>query len=259
MNDFIFLSLFLFVLGSIIGSFLNAVIYRLPREIPIGLPRSRCTRCAKVIFWYENIPIASWIFLKGKCSACKAKISPRYPAIELLMGVFFLFVLREHIVLGDFVTPVYYSILFGIFVCMFFIDVDFQIIPDSMNFILAILLLVFNFGTLSWKEMVLGAGVGFSLPFFVTWGFYQIKGKIGLGGGDIKLYTALGLALGPLGIIQNIFLSCFLGAIVGISFIGFKVIDKNTSIPFGPFIVTVASVQILMAEHFSKYWSYLFP
>ncbi len=258
MNRFAFLSIFSFTLGLIIGSFLNAVIYRVPRKIPIGLPRSRCLQCAKVIFWYENIPLISWIFLKGKCSGCGVRISLRYPLIELLSGIFFLAFVQKSFVFDDLTTSIYYSLVFGIFVCIFFIDIDFQIIPDSMNLALAILFFIFNMSSLPWEKMVMGAGTGFLLPFLVTWGFYQIKGKIGLGGGDIKLYTALGIVLGPLGVIQNIFLSCFLGAVVGISLIGFKIIDKDHPIPFGPFIITVASFQIFVPEHFFKYWSYLF-
>ncbi len=258
MNISTFLSVFSFFIGVSIGSFLNAVIYRMPREIPIGLPRSRCPSCAKVIFWYENIPIISWFLLRGKCSGCGMRISCRYPIVELVTGLFAFFMAPSSFAPSEVLVFTYQLTLFGILLAIFLIDFDFQIIPNSLNIYLAIILFVFNSTSLPWKKMIVGAGIGFLLPFLVTWGFYQLKGKIGLGGGDIKLYTALGIALQPFGIVQNIFLSCFLGAIVGISLIGFKVIDKNTPIPFGPFIVIVASLQFFIPGSFSRFWSLMF-
>ena len=137
-----------------------------------------------------------------------------------------------------------------ILILIILIDLDFQIIPDSLNIYLGLLLLVFNIMAIPWNKMIWGAVLGFSIPFVVTWAFYLLRGKIGLGGGDIKLYTVLGLALLPYGIIQNIFLSCLLGGIMGVTLIGLRVIDRNTPIAFGPFICFIAFFQLLVPDRF---------
>lgn len=105
--------------------------------------------------------------------------------------------------------------------------------------------------------MLLGVLIGGGLPYLVTWLFYKLRGKIGLGGGDIKLWAVLGLYLGPIGIVHNIWVSCSLGAIIGVMLIFFKVIERDQPVPFGPFILVVASAQIFFDEFFHRFLSFL--
>ena len=129
--------------------------------------------------------------------------------------------------------------------------------PDSINIYLALLFLLISWFSHSWTYWLIGGAIGLGFPLLVSWVFYLLKGQVGLGGGDIKLYGALGFYLGPVGIMQNIFLSCFLGALVGIILIATKFIKKENPIPFGPFIIIVASLQIFGESWFKHLISYI--
>jgi leader peptidase (prepilin peptidase)/N-methyltransferase len=243
--------IFSLVFGLLIGSFLNALIYRLPRDINIALPRSSCPHCKKIIVWYENIPVLSFLFLKGKCSGCGGRISWRYPAIELLTGLvsFALFPISTEWKL--ILNYLFYFSVFCVFLSHLLIDLEHQILPDSLNIFLGVVIFSYALYYYHWTYWLIGGLVGFLFPLAVTWGFYLLRGQIGLGGGDIKLFGVLGLYLGPLGVIHNIFFSCFLGSIVGISLILFKKMDKKNPIAFGPYIIIVATIQIFFPDFFS--------
>ncbi|NOT79477.1 MAG: prepilin peptidase [Bacteriovoracaceae bacterium] len=249
--------LFFTIFGLLVGSFLNALIYRLPRDINIALPRSSCTQCKKLIYWYENIPILSYIFLKGKCSGCQSKISLLYPFVEFIVACFAFSIAPKNLEPDSLLNFFFYFSIFCAFLVHFIIDLKHQILPDSITIYMAcvfLLLSIFNKPLTFW---LVGGLIGLGFPLMVTWIFYKIKGQVGLGGGDIKLYGALGLYLGPVGIMQNIFLSCFLGAIVGIFMIAFKVMKKENPIPFGPFIIVVGAFQIFSPELFAYLISYI--
>lgn len=243
---------FIFIFGTCIGSFLNAVIYRLPRGINIVHPRSSCPNCNKVILWYENIPFFSFLFLRGKCSECNTSISLRYPIVELFTGVFSLVVFHFN---GISFEYFFYFFIGCIFIAHFLIDIDFQLLPDSLNLILGLLFLINTVIYSKYINTLWGGVVGFTVPFSVTWIFYKIKGKIGLGGGDIKLFAVLGLYLGPFHIMQTIFLSCFLGSLVGIGLIILGKMSKENPMPFGPMIIIVATIQIYLPLFYKSYLS----
>ena len=147
--------------------------------------------------------------------------------------------------------------VFCVFLVHFIVDLKHQILPDSLNIYLAVLFLMITIFNYPWSHWLVGGALGFGFPLIVSWVFYQLKGQIGLGGGDIKLYGALGIYLGPIGIMQNLFLSCFLGAIVGLTLIGTKVIKRENPIPFGPFILVVGAVQIFASDWFEHLISYI--
>ena len=243
--------LFALVFGLFIGSFLNVVIYRTPRDQSIVSPRSSCPACGKLISWYENIPIFSFLFLRGHCSGCKARISWRYPAVELVVGIAAAACFTG-VTGAALLNFVFFFSVFCVFLAELLIDLEHQILPDGLNLYLAIMFLVFALIYRTPIYWISGALIGFLFPYSVTWVFYKLRGKIGLGGGDIKLFGALGLWLGPIGIVQNIFLSCFSGALVGLLFISLKKMTKDNPIPFGPFILIVAAVQIFFPELFEK-------
>lgn len=243
--------------GLLVGSFLNALIYRLPREINIAFPRSSCPNCKKIIPWYENIPLFSYLFLKGKCSNCQTKISWQYPFVELITAFFAYLISPTDLELSTLANFFVFFSIFCAFLVHFIVDLKHQILPDSVNIYLAILFFIVSLFNHNWTHWLVGSAIGLGFPLLVSWIFYLIKGQIGLGGGDIKLYGALGLYLGPIGVMQNIFLSCFLGALVGIVLIGTKIIKKENPIPFGPFIILVAAFQIFAESSFRHLISYI--
>lgn len=251
MHDF-HLPVFFFIFGLLVGSFLNVLIYRLPRDLNIVFPRSSCPHCKKLIYWYENIPVISYIFLRGKCSECQGCISIKYPLVELFTGIISLFVFYRffygYSVLGGIVDYAFYFTMLSVFLVHFLIDLEFKILPNSLNIYLLLIFLIRMAFFSSWTFWLVGGLIGLLFPLIVTWLFYLVRGQIGLGGGDIKLFGILGIFLGPVGIFQNIFLSCMLGSIVGLTLIFLKKMDKNNPIPFGPFILLVAAVQVFFPE-----------
>jgi prepilin signal peptidase PulO-like enzyme (type II secretory pathway) len=238
--------------GLLVGSFLNAIIYRIPRDINIAMPRSKCPSCEKLINWYENIPVISFLLLRGKCSKCTFKIPWRYPFIELITAVIAFLLAPKSLNSIDLFNFFFLFSIASVFIAHFFIDLDFKILPDSLNIYLGILFFtnaILNYSIYHWG---LGLLIGAGFPLLVTLAFYYLRGVVGLGGGDIKLYGVLGLYLGPFGVIQNIFLSCFLGSIVGVSLIVTGKMKKDNPIPFGPSIIIVAALQIYFPEIAAK-------
>ena len=240
--------IYAFVFGIFIGSFVNVLIYRIPREKNIALPRSSCISCGKLIKWYLNIPILSFLILRGKCFYCKTLISWRYPFVEFIVGLMSFYLFPSSLDPKSLILYLLLLFAFCIFVAHFFIDLEFHILPDSLNATLALLFLGYGIFWKTWQHWAVGGLLGFGLPFGVTWVFYKIKNKIGLGGGDIKLYTTLGLFLGPVGLVHNIFYSCFLGALIGIGIIIIKKQDKDIPMAFGPYIILVAVLQIYFPQ-----------
>ncbi|MGZ3788360.1 MAG: prepilin peptidase [Bacteriovorax sp.] len=251
------LAIFATLFGLLIGSFLNALIYRIPLGINIAYPRSSCPKCGHIISWYENIPVLSFLFLRGKCSSCGTKISYQYPMVEILTALFAFSISPRSLDSSYLFNFLFFLGIFSAFLVHFIIDLKHQILPDSINIYLALLFLIVAIITRPWTHWALGFAVGLGFPLLVSWLFYLLKGQVGLGGGDIKLFAVLGIYLGPLQILQNIFLSCFLGAVVGILLMLFKVIKKENPIPFGPFIIVVASLQIFAGNWFSHLISYI--
>ncbi|HLE11901.1 MAG TPA: prepilin peptidase [Bacteriovoracaceae bacterium] len=233
-----------FVFGAIIGSFLNVLIHRMPQGEDFVFRPSHCPYCQKKIRWFENVPILSFIMLRGRCSNCQKQISWRYPIVEILGGAMAIFLLPSAFSRYEILIFLAYFAVFSIFVVHFFIDLKHQILPDSLNGILAVIFLALTIFKHDWPFWLSGLLLGAGFPLLVTWLFYLLRGQVGLGGGDIKLFGALGIFLGPVGIIQNVFLSCALGSVVGITLILLKKMKKETPIPFGPFIIIVSFIQI---------------
>lgn len=251
------LVIFATIFGLLIGSFLNALIYRIPIGKNIVYPRSACPHCGHIISWYENIPVLSYLFLKGRCSSCGAKISWLYPFVELITGLFAFTIAPKTIDPMDLMNFCFFLSIFSAFLVHFIVDLKHQILPDSINIYLGVLFFTVTVFLHSWTHWLIGGLLGLGFPLLVSWLFYMAKGQVGLGGGDIKLYAVLGIYLGPIGVMQNIFLSCFLGAVVGIALIGFKVIKRENHIPFGPFIIIVGSVQIFADNWFNHLMRYI--
>jgi prepilin signal peptidase PulO-like enzyme (type II secretory pathway) len=244
------LKIWIFFFGMLIGSFLNVVIHRVPKNESVVKPRSKCPNCGHMIKWYQNIPVISWLFLKGKCANCGFKIPIKYPLIELLVGFIAYNLFPEDLSPQTLFGFAYFFSVACILLSHFVIDIEHQILPDKINIYFLLITLPYVILTMPYMHWLLGGVFGFFGPLAVTWIFYKLRGQIGLGGGDIKLFGILGLLLGPVGIMHNIFMSCFLGAIIGIILIATKKLDKNTPLAFGPYIIFVASFQIFFPSYF---------
>lgn len=234
-----------FIFFLLIGSFLNVLIYRIPREEDFIVKRSNCTKCKNLITWKENIPVLSYLLLGGKCKNCKEKISLRYPFIELLSAAVGTFIYLQYVEI-DQMKMVVFSIVFCMFIAQFFIDLEHYILPHSLNLIIGIALLTLAIRDYSWQHYVFGFAVGFIPLFLLGYIYEKYKGQIGLGGGDIVLFGMLGIYLGPFNILYTIIFSSILGTIVILFLMAIgKVSDKEVPVPFGPSILIISSIQLL--------------
>ena len=263
------------VLGLLIGSFLNVVILRLPvmmerewreqcREFmqddtaeaneptptePFNLvvPRSRCPNCGHGITALENIPIVSWLVLKGKCSSCRTPIPIRYPAIELITGLATMFAAWYF---GFSLQAAAAITLTWALIALSVIDLDHTLLPDSITIpFIWIGLLVNYFGVFaSLGDAVIGAIAGYLILWSVFQGFRLLTGKEGMGYGDFKLLALLGAWLGWLALPMIIFFSSLIGAVVGISLIVFRRHQRGTPIPFGPYLAAAGWCSLYWGE-----------
>lgn len=254
----ILLSIYFFIFGLLIGSFMNVVILRLPVKKDLVKARSACPKCGTQLKWYHNIPVFSYLFLRGKCAFCGTRISWRYPLIELLVGLISFWLMPDSFHAGSIATFLFYFAIACIFICHFIIDLEHHLLLDSLNLYLLAIFLSFSVIYFSWEYWLIGGAIGFGAPLLVTWLFYKIRGQVGLGGGDIKLYGVLGVFLGPIGVIFTIFLSCFVGALAGGILIGLNKMTKDKPMAFGPSILLVAAFQIFFPQWASIVQSWFF-
>ena len=249
----IFSGIFLTVAGAAIGSFLNVLICRIPQEISIAYPPSHCPKCGHAIRFYDNIPIISYVILRGRCRDCHEKISLRYPLVELLTAMMSLLLFWKFgLNLKYFFSFVFSSVL----IVITFIDFDHQIIPDIITLpgIPIFSLIAILFMDVPWLEAVLGIIIGGGCLYAVAVGYELITKREGMGGGDIKLLAMLGGFLGWKSIFFIVFVSSLLGALVGVSMMIAKGQDMKYAVPFGPFL-SIAAVAYIF---FGRYATMLF-
>ena len=243
---------FAFILGAVIGSFLNVCIYRIPAGVSIVSPRSRCPHCETTIRWYHNVPVVSWCALRGRCAYCGAGVSVRYPLVEALTGllfVLFLFRFGFHPV-----TPVMW-LLSAALVTISFIDLDHQIIPDviSLPGIPVGFLCSFAVPWVSWQESLLGILLGGGSLFAIAVAYELLTRKEGMGFGDVKLLAMLGAFLGWTAVFPIIFLGSVLGTLVGVPLMYLNKADGRFAIPFGPFLSVAALVYVYFIRIFDPF------
>jgi leader peptidase (prepilin peptidase)/N-methyltransferase len=218
----------------------------------IVTPRSKCPSCAHLIKWYQNIPVFSYLIQRGKCSKCDFKIPLSYVLVEMMMGIFSYLLIPNIIDLNNIILYFFYFSTAAVFVSHFLIDVEHQILPDKINLYLLMTVVPFVVLNRDVNFWAFGGVIGFGLPYLVTYAFYKLRGVIGLGGGDIKLFGILGLLLGPIGIVQNMFFSCALGSLVGVTLILLKKMNKDKPMAFGPYIIVSAAIQIYLPGLFNQ-------
>jgi leader peptidase (prepilin peptidase) / N-methyltransferase len=236
----------IFAIGLVIGSFSNVCIYRIPRNESIIRPGSHCPQCSKPIPFYDNIPVISYILLKGKCRYCGQPIPLQYPIVELATGLFYL---ALYLFYGLQLIAIVYMLLCTLLIIISFIDLKERIIPDvlSLPFIAIGFILSFFLKSLSPVDSLLGILVGGgSLLIIAIAGTYLFK-KEAMGGGDIKLAAMIGAFLGWQLTLLSLFLGFFLGSIIGVIVL---IINKGKTdiVPFGPFIALGAMLSIFWGQ-----------
>lgn len=256
------------LMGLMIGSFLNVVIYRLPRMLErewraqcaelqgetleeaafnLATPRSRCPHCGHLISAWENIPVVSYLFLRGKCKSCRASISLRYPLVEVVasaLGV----AAALHFAPGWQAAGA--ALLLWALLALAMIDLDTQLLPDSITLPLIWLGLLFNLSGqfVPLSDAVIGAVAGYLVLWSVYWAFKLATGKEGMGYGDFKLLAALGAWMGWLMLPAIVLISSLVGALIGIALIVFARHGRNVPIPFGPYLAIAGVIALFWGK-----------
>ncbi|MDR2862053.1 MAG: prepilin peptidase [Syntrophobacterales bacterium] len=239
------------VFGAMVGSFLNVCIWRIPLEQSIVFPASHCPACSHAIRFYDNIPIISYLILKGKCRDCQERISPRYPFVEALTGLFaFLLFWKYGLSLQLLCSFLFTASL----IVITFIDIDYQIIPDVISLPgipLCFLAAVFVMEVPFWESLLGIVGGGGVLYLFAAC-YEWIKKEEGMGGGDIKLLAMLGAFWGWKSLLFILLISSCVGALVGIFMILRFGRDMKYALPFGPFLALGAVLYFFLGEVFQQ-------
>jgi len=237
----------IFILGLIVGNFSNVCIHRIPINESIIYPASHCPKCRSSIKPIDNIPLLSYILLKGRCRNCGSRISIQYPVVEFLTGIIYILIF---LIYGLTIQSLIYIILSSALIIMAFIDLNKQIIPDviSLPGIVIGLILSFFVPYISFINSALGVVVGGGIILVIGLVGSVIFKKEAMGGGDVKLTAMIGAFLGWKYTIISLFLGFFLGALAGIFLILSKIKSREDIIPFGPFIALGSIITILWGE-----------
>jgi leader peptidase (prepilin peptidase)/N-methyltransferase len=266
---------FALVFGLAVGSFLNVVIHRLPKmmerdwhlqcaelrgetlpeqdKLTLAVPRSRCPACGHPISALENIPLLSYLFLRGRCAACKTRISPRYPLVEVLAGVAAAYSASRY---GFSLAALGTTFFLWAMIAATFIDFDTQLLPDSITLPLLWAGLLINIpGTfVDLRSAVIGAAAGYLSLWSVYWLFKLATGKEGMGFGDFKLLGAIGAWAGWQMLPLVILLSSLIGAIVGIGLMVLARHGRNVPIPFGPYLAGAGIIALFWGPDLTRYY-----
>ena len=224
-----------FVFGACIGSFLNVCVYRLPIEQSVVFPSSHCFSCGTDLAWYDNIPLLSYLILRGRCRTCETQFSPRYFFVEMLTG--FLTVLIVYRFGLSWATAGFFLFTAAL-VVITFIDLDHQIIPDVISLPGVIVGVAFSFINpyVSWTSSLIGVAIGAGILLAVALGYQALTGREGMGGGDVKLLAMIGAFLGWHSVPFTLLFASFLGSAVGLATMIRQHSDTKLALPFGPFL-----------------------
>ena len=248
------MTILILIYGLIIGSFLNVCIYRIPREESIAFPASHCPSCSHKLKWYDNIPLFSYLILRGKCRYCNVKISPQYPIVETLNAIIYLMLFFYF---NSFIDFIFYALISSVLIVITSIDLKEMIIPDILVIIILILSVLHK--VLNYFVYGISPGILSSLGgLIIAGGIFLaivIFSRGGMGDGDVTLIAALGFILGVKYILLTIFLSFILGAIISVVLLATKIKTRKDPIPFGPFIILSFFIVLLYGkELIDIYW-----
>jgi leader peptidase (prepilin peptidase)/N-methyltransferase len=254
---FSFIVSFTFLFGAIIGSFLNVCIYRLPDGESVVFPASHCRACSRALAWYENVPLLSFLFQRGRCRTCGVRFSSRYFWVELLTAFLAIALVFRF---GLSVTTAGYFIFIAALVTITFIDLDHQIIPDVISLPGVVIGLAFSFVTpqLTFVNSLIGAGVGAGVLLGVALGYKALTGREGMGGGDIKLLAMIGAFLGWHSVPFTLFVASCVGSVIGVATMMRRRADGQLALPFGPFLAFGAACYLFFGERVIDWYLGLF-
>jgi len=245
--------IFVVILGGLWGSFANVCIYRLPKGKGVVSGRSHCPKCKKEIVWQDNIPIISYLILKGKCRKCKRKISSQYPMVEMINILLFLII---YFLFGISLTTILLMILSLSFLITFFIDLKHFIIPNSLTFSMMILGFIKSFDPNlnsifpNYINSLIGGLFGYGIIFSIIFFYKQIRKKEGMGLGDAKLLAVIGFWFGWIAIPFVLFLSSIFALVSVIPDLIKKNKKMTSQIPFGPYIILATIFYLVFRNNF---------
>lgn len=239
----IYFSIVSFIFGAVVGSFLNVCIFRMPKAESVVSPPSHCPRCDYRIRWYDNIPLFSYLLLRGKCRGCSTHITLQYPLVELINGLLTLVLFLKF---GPTVSFLAMFLFCSSLVVITFIDLEHQIIPDEISLSGIIIGFLFSFFLpgQTWINSLLGILLGGGCLLLVAYGYQWLTGKEGMGGGDIKLLAMMGAFLGWKSVLFIVFASSLIGSVVGVTMMLVQKKDSKLAIPFGPYLAFGAVLYI---------------
>jgi len=243
-----------FILGAVVGSFLNVVILRLPADgESIVFPPSRCPQCKAAIRWYDNIPLFSFLFLRGRCRNCGAGISFQYPLVELSMALLSLALYTRSGLSFEFF---FYFLFLAALLAIIFIDMAHQIIPDRISLPGIVIGFAGSFinAEVTWQQSGLGILLGGGVLYAIAEGYYLLTKRDGMGGGDIKLLAMIGAFLGWQSLLFVVFASSLSGSVLGIAAMFKQGKGGKTRIPFGPFLSLAAMAFLFFQEEIFRWW-----
>lgn len=241
------------VLGLAIGSFLNVCIYRIPLQQSLMFPPSRCPKCRRQLSWFDNIPVISWLVLRGKCRNCGTGISVQYPIVELVTGLLFVTIV--------WMTPAGPQlaarlILVSILVVLFGIDLEHQILPNAITLPGIAVGLIFSLvAPPGWRSAALGTLLGGGVLYAIAMAYYAVRREEGLGMGDVKMLAMIGAFLGWQAVLVTIVLSSFAGAVVGIGLMAFQRGTMKLALPFGTFLALGTLAAMLVGQPLVTWYS----
>lgn len=234
------------LIGLCIGSFLNVVIYRLPLGQSLVSPGSRCPKCGYHLRWFDNVPVLSWVLLGGRCRQCRTAISIQYPIVEVVTGLLFLLV--------AWLTPAgpllaSRLILVAILVALFGIDLEHQILPNSITLPGIVVGLMFSaIAPPGWQNALLGALLGAGVLYGIAAAYFAVRREEGLGMGDVKMLAMIGAFLGWKAVLVTLVLSSFSGAAIGMALIAAQRGGMKLALPFGTFLAVGALAAMLAGD-----------
>ena len=241
--------------GLVLGSFLNVLIYRLPREESPWRGRSHCTSCARTVRWYENVPVLSYVLLSGRCAGCKAAISWRYPSVELLTAGLAWICVRHFGPSGQGVT---YFCFLATLLAIAWIDWQHFIIPDELSLGVLVLGLVLGSTVLPlgvWRAL-LGAVAGAGFIWGIAAAYKAVRGVEGMGFGDVKLAAMIGAFLGPVQVLLVIFVAALLGSVYGMVLVA-RGGGGKSMVAFGTFLAAGAALCLFFGEPLAGWYLHL--
>lgn len=245
--------LFAFMFGCSLGSFFNVVIYRLPAKLSLIRPGSHCPHCGRHIAFHDNIPLVSYLVLRGKCRHCHGAISVRYPLVEALTGGVALLLFQKYGLSPQFLCEFAFA---SLLIVIAFIDLDTYTIPNVLSIPGIVAGLAFSFFTprLSWVDSLIGVLAGGGFLYLIAVGYQLLRRQEGMGGGDIKLLAMIGAFLGWTGVLFTVMLSSLVGALAGMLVMWRKREGLTAMLPFGPFLSLGALCYLVWGQRVVEWY-----